>query len=128
MRHHVYIYNLYCDSPKVPQIVCVEELHSSFRISSEMTLHWWVKIFGPFKGSIQVTSSFPSGCNTLITFQMLICCFSFTSSVADHIIINFADKKPMKDKSIYGRVWRNFRTGLTTTNEVPTACKNRYTN
>ena len=72
MVHHIYIYELYVKNAVLPLHGYIEEFHNKFGISLHYSLieRWFMNI-GSFKGVMQLTSRFPSGRETWVTYRLL---------------------------------------------------------
>jgi hypothetical protein len=88
---------------------------------SKSTIERWFMTIGPFKGSMRVTSRYPSGRNSWATYNMLKSYLSFILSIDDHYRIVFADEKSMKEIDVYRLVRRDIITGDTPTHELESA-------
>lgn len=72
MQHHMYIYRLYLDNPALPLHGYIQEIFNKFGliISADM-IHRWFMTIGPFKGTMRLTSKFPSGRDSWATYKFL---------------------------------------------------------
>ena len=72
IEHHQYVYQLYLDNPFCPLDGYVQELLNEFGliVSNDITQRWFMEI-GSFKGTMRVTSRFPSGQNSWATCELL---------------------------------------------------------
>jgi transposase len=124
----MFLYDLYRNNASFPVDGYVEEFLIRFRmIVSKSTIERWFLTIGPFKGSMRVTSRYPSGRDSWATYNMLKSYLSFILSIDDHSRIVFADEKPMKEIDVYRLVRRDVLTGDTPTHELESAnSKNRY--
>ena len=85
MVHHSFIFALYLDNPSMPLYGYVEELEIRFSlVVSIMTIHNWFMSIGPFKGTLRITSSFPSGRDSYPTYCLLCQYLRFIVSIDDH--------------------------------------------
>ena len=62
MKHHMFIYRLYLANPALPQHGYIEEIFDKFGlIVGKTIIQRWFMTIGPFKGTMRLTSKFPSG-------------------------------------------------------------------
>ena len=72
MKQHIFLYNLYRNNASFPVDGYVEEFCRRFGvIVSKYAIERWFLTIGPFKGSMRVTSRYPSGRNSWATYNML---------------------------------------------------------
>ena len=128
MYHHLFIYELYRSNPALPVDGYVEEFFQRFGLRvSNTTIQRWFLTIGPFKGTMRITSRYPSARDSWQTYNMLQQYLNFILSIEDHSRLVFADEKPMKELEIYGPVRRDVRTGDIPNHAVDSAnSKNRY--
>ena len=128
MRHHEYLYTLYRDNPSMPVDGYVEEFYNWCGIClSKSTVERWFQTIGPFKGTMRVTSRYPSARDSWTTYHILENYLAFILSIDDHSRLVFADEKPMKEVDVYRLVRRDLVTGFTPNHSVDSAnSKNRY--
>ena len=128
MQHHAFLYDLYRDNPSMPVDGYVEEFLRRFGMTiSKSTVERWFRTIGPFKGTMRVTSRYPSGRNSWTTIQILRNYLAFILSVHDHSRLVFADEKPMKEVDVYMLVRRDPVSGNTPNHTIDSAnSKNRY--
>ena len=128
MKHHVFLYDLYRDNPSIPVDGYVEEfLHWYGICLSKSTVERWFQTIGPFKGTMRVTSRYPSGRDSWTTLQILHHYLDFILSIEDHSRLMFGDEKPMKEVDVYRLVRRDPVTGFTPNHTLDSVCsKNRY--
>ena len=94
MTHHVCIYDLCMINPLMPLSGYCKELELRFGFNvSQFIIFQWFKTIGPFKGSMRLTSHFPSGRNSDVTYQILDQYLIFMSVIPNHSRLIFADKK-----------------------------------
>ena len=61
MEHHAFIYYLYRDNPSFPMDGYVEEIYKRYGLFvAKSTIERWFLTIGPFRGTMRVTSRFPS--------------------------------------------------------------------
>ena len=76
---------------------------------------------------MRVTSKYPSGRDSWITYKMLENYLSFILSIDDLTKLVFADEKPMKEVDIYRSVRRDVCTGHVPKHQLESVnSKNRY--
>ena len=128
MCHHTFLYDLYCQNPAFPIDGYVEEFYRRFGIrTSNSTLQRWFMNISPFKGTMRVTSRYPSARDSWSTLQILEQYYSFILNLNDHRRLVFADEKPMKECDVYRMVRRDPVTGDTPNHAVDSSnSKNRY--
>ena len=127
MMHHMYIYKLYLDNPALPVHGYMEEMYKKFGlILREDIIHRWFMTIGPFKGTMRLTSKFPSGRDSWATYKLFKQYLQFIVEVEDHRRIVFADEKPMKEIDIYGAVRRYIFKGDVPKHQMEANAKNRY--
>ena len=127
MVHHAYIYELYVKNAVLPLHGYIEEIHNKFGILLHYSLiERWFMTIGPFKGVMRLTSRFPSGRETWVTYRLLKKYLQFIVSVTDHRRLVFADEKPMKEIDIFDRVRRDPFTGIVPYYLMDANSKNRY--
>ena len=125
--HHVYIYKLYLENPSLPLVGYIEKNYDKFGlVLTRSFIESWFLNIGPFKGTMRVTSTFPSGRNSASTYNHLCSYLEFIMEIGDPIRLVFADEKPMKEIDIYGTVRRNVVTGVAPNHEMEANAKNRY--
>ena len=127
MRHHVFIYQLYLYNPAMPIHGYIEELYRKFglMVTSGVIQRWFMSI-GPFKGTMRLTSKFPSGRDSWATYRLLKQYLRLIVEVDDHRRLVFADEKPMKEIDIYGAVRRDIFTGDVPKHQMEANSKNRF--
>ena len=127
MHHHQFVYQLYTENPSLPLDGYVQQLFDKFGlVVGTTTIQRWFMQIGPFKGTMRVTSRFPSGRNSWATTEMLRLYLDFIVRIHDHKKLVFADEKPMKEIDIYGCVRRDPLLGGTPYHEMEANVKNRY--
>ena len=128
MTHHAFIYELYCNNSSLPVDGYVEEFFERFEMRiSKTTVERWFLTIGPFKGTMRVTSRYPSARNSWTTINILREYLNFIVQIQDYSRLVFADEKPMKEIDVYRSVRRNPVDGNTPNHDVDSAkSKNRY--
>lgn len=81
---------------------------------------------GPFKGTLRITSRFPSGKDSYPTYCLLCQYLRFIVSIDDHTRLVFADEKPMEEINIFRHARRNVETGGIPNHQMNANSKNRY--
>ena len=81
---------------------------------------------GPFKGTMRLTSKFPSGRDSWTTYKLIKQYLGFIVEVEDHRRVVFTDEKPMKEIGIYRLVRRDVFSGDVPNHEMEANAKNRY--
>ena len=81
---------------------------------------------GPFKGTMGITSAYPSGRNNWSTYNRLCTYLDFVQSIHDHRRLVFVDKKHMKKIMIYREVQIDPFKGVTPNHTMEANSKNRY--
>ena len=123
MKHHVFLYDLYRDNPSMPVDGYVEEfLHWYGICLSKSTVERWFQTIGPFKGTMRVTSRYPSGRDSWTTLQILHHYLDFILSIEDHSRLVFGDEKPMKEVDVYRLVRRDPVTSFTPNHTLDSVC------
>ena len=119
MKHHVFIYQLYVKNPSLPIDGYIAEIYHRFsHIVSHSFMTRTFKTIGSFKGTMRLTSRFPSGRNSAATFLYLKEYLGFVDVIHEHSRLVFADEKPMKEIMIYGKVRRDPFMGNTPFHEM----------
>ena len=67
----------------------------------------WFKTIDLFKGTLQVTSRYPYGWKTYVTYIMLKHYLVFILIIHDHKRLVFTDEKVMKEIDVYGCMRRD---------------------
>ena len=94
MKHHIFVYKFYLNYPTLPVHGYIEELFSKFRlIVSQSVIQRWFMSIGPFKGTMRLTSKFPSSQDSWAAYKLLKQYLGFIVEVEDHRRLVFADKK-----------------------------------
>ena len=126
-RHDAYMYELYLQNLSRPLTGYAQDLQDTlgFIIINKIISRWFSTI-GPFKGTMCVTSSFPSGRNNWSTYWVLCQYLDFIESIEDHKRLVFADEIPMKEIMIFRSVRRDVQTGTTPKHTMDANSKNRY--
>ena len=102
MKHHTFIYDLYHNNTSFPVDGYVEEFFIRFRVTvSKSTIERWFMTIGSFKGSMRITSRYPSGMNSWTTYNMLKSYLSFILSIDNHSRIVFTDEMPIQEIYVY---------------------------
>jgi len=86
MMHHTLIYELYIKNPLLPLHGYIEEMYHKYGLLlhiSSLTERWFMTI-GPFIGTMRLTSRYPSGRDTWITYRLLKKYLRFICSISDH--------------------------------------------
>ena len=127
LEHHFFMYDLYLDNPSMPLYGYCEEFQNKYNIIlTEVFVKRWFEQVGPFKGSLRVTSTHPTGRYSDATIMRLQDYISFVEGVTDQSKFVFSDEKPMKEIMIFPRVRKDPITGLTPKNTCSSTSKNRY--
>ena len=97
MHHHAFLYDLYCDNPSLPIDGYVDKFLFRYGMTiSNSTVERWFQAKGSFKGTMRVTSRYPSGRNSWSTTHILRDYLAFVLSIDDHYRLVFVYEKPMK--------------------------------
>ena len=89
-------------------------------------LERWFLTIGPFKGTMRLTSKFPSGRYSWATYRLIEQYLKLVVEVEDHRRLVYADEKPMEEIDIYGTVWRDLFTGDVPKHEMEANAKSCY--
>ena len=127
MCHHAYIFELYLLNPYWPIYGYCKGLERTYglHVSNTLIQDWFVTL-GPFKGTIHITSRYPLGRNSLVTYQMLEQYINFIKTIKDHIRLIFVDEKPIKEIDVFKTVRQIIATGEIPNHSMNTNSKNRY--
>lgn len=127
LEHHQFMYDLYLDNPSMPLYGYHEEFKAKYNITLTNTfVKCWFDVIGPFKGSLRVTSSHPTGRYSDTTLMLLQDYLNFVTSINCHTKFVFSDEKPMKEIMIFPHVRKDPITGFTPKNISTSTSKNRY--
>ena len=120
--------DLYCDNLSLPVDGYAEEFYQRFgKVILKTTVERWFFTIGTFKGTMRVTSRYPSGRESWTTLQILQQYLSFIRSIGNHSRLVFVNEKPMKEVDVYWYSQRDPKTGSTPNHQLESAnSKNRY--
>ena len=111
----------------MPQYGYIEEFSQHFGILlSASFIKRWFESIGPYKGTLRVTSSHPTGRYSTSTIMRLREYIKLIESIPNHEKLVFSDEKPMKEIMIFPRVRKNPLTGETPKNVSTSNSKNRF--
>ena len=127
VQHHAFLYDLYRRNPSMPQYGYIEEFSQHFGILlSASFIKRWFESIGPYKGTLRVTSSHPTGRYSTSTIMRLQEYIKLIESIPNHEKLVFSDEKPMKEIMIFPRVRKNPLTGETPKNVSTSSSKNWF--
>ena len=126
-EHHAFMYFLYLNNPSMPLYGYCEEFHKKYnmKLTDSFVKRWFDEV-GPFKGTLRVTSSHPTGRYSESTIIRLAEYIELVTSIEDHTTLVFSDEKPMKEVMIFPRVRKDPFTGYSPKNISTSSSKNRY--
>lgn len=108
MKHHAFLYDLYCDNKSMPVDGYVEEvLHRYGIYLSKSPVERWFQTIGPFKDTMRVTSRYSLARNSWTMFQILQNYLDFILIIGDHSLLLFSAENPMKEVDVYRLVRRD---------------------
>ena len=95
VEHHAFLYDLYKRNPSMPTYGYCEEFKEKYGHSlSESFITRWFETMGPYKGSLQVTSSHPTGRYSDSTIMRLQQYTRLIESVDNHERLVFSYRSP----------------------------------
>ena len=127
VEHHTFIYELYKNNPSMPLYGYCEEFYKKYHIKlSDSFVKRWFDCIGPYKGSLRITSSHPTGRYSDATIWRLRDYLALITSIDDHARLVFSDEKPMKEVMIFPKVRKDPFTNYCPKNVSTSTSKNRY--
>lgn len=106
MIHHAFISELCAKHLIIPLHGYIVHFKYGILLHISLTERWFMPI-GPFKGTMQLSSRFPSSHDAWLIYRLLKKYLRFIYSISDHRRLVFVNDKLMKDVDIFDRTRRD---------------------